>query len=330
MTVGLPEVETCNECQFDASRWSRQDAIRTIEHAADLVDFAVEGLAPNRWNLRSRPDMWSIAEYIAHIREVMQINLAGCQLAMADPGREISVPNAQPFPPEATHHDPVVLMDDLRDQGEVATRFFLGLKKDDWDNELVLDDLRWSIAWDLTHICHDLFHHLADIATIRRELGDTVGPLTGSVAQVNSSKGGVPKLPVDRGHIGYGGLDGDRQATRRHHGRPWQAICLYSGDVIDALRAEGHPIGWGSTGENLTLSGIDWSQLRAGLVIEIGEVRLRLSAPAVPCSKNKPFFAEGHFLRMDHDRHPGWSRWYASVLQPGDVAQGDEVVVSSG
>lgn len=49
MVVGLPEVETCDECQFDASRWSRQDAIRTVEHAADLVNSAVEGLAPNEW-----------------------------------------------------------------------------------------------------------------------------------------------------------------------------------------------------------------------------------------------------------------------------------------
>ena len=329
MAAALPDVETCDECGFDASRWSRQDAIRTVEHAADLVDFAVEGLSPDRWNRRSRPDMWSIAEYVDHIRHVIQINQTGCEIAIADPGREIEVGDDPPITDEPTHHDPAVLMEALRDQAQITARFFLGLHKDDWDKEFVVYQLRWSIAYDVTHICHDLMHHLMDIATIRRELGDTVGPLDGELAQVNSSNGGVPKLPVDAGHISYGGLDGDRQATRRHHGRPWQAICLYSGDVIDALRAEGHPIGWGSTGENLTLSGIDWAQLRAGLVIEIGEVRLRLSAPAVPCFKNKPFFADGHFLRMDHGLHPGWSRWYATVLTPGDVTTGDTVVVRS-
>ena len=100
--------------------------------------------------------------------------------------------------------------------------------------------------------------------------------------------------------------------------------------MIDALRVEGHPIEAGSTGENLTLAGIDWARLRAGLVLEIGELRLRLSAPAVPCSKNAAFFMDGRVERMDHDRHPGWSRWYASVLEPGDIAPGDEVVVTSG
>ncbi|MEO0492664.1 MAG: MOSC domain-containing protein [Actinomycetota bacterium] len=329
MIVGLPENETCDECGFDASRWSRQDAIRTVQHAADLVESAVEGLAPDDWNQRSRPDMWSIAEYVDHVTEIIEINRAGCELAIAEPGRDIWVPDAQPFPPEPAGHDPTAVIDALRAQADVAARFFLGLRDDDWDRRLSLDHLRWTIAWDLTHICHDLFHHLTDIATIRRELGDTIGPLAGAVAQVNASDGGVPKRSVEWGHVGFGGLDGDRQATRRHHGRPWQAICLYSADVIEALRAEGHPIESGSTGENLTLSGIDWAQLRAGLVIEIGEIRLRLSAPAVPCAKNRPFFAEGDVKRMDHDRHPGWSRWYASVLQPGDIATGDEVVISS-
>lgn len=321
--------ETCEECSFDASRWTRQDAIRTVEHAADLVDFVVEGLAPDRWNRRSRPDRWSIAEYVDHIRAVIEINRRGCELSIAQPDRELPPFDHPPIDPEPERHDPILLMEELRDQSQVAARFFLGVDKDDWDKALIVEGRRWTVGYDVTHLCHDLMHHLGDIAAIRHELGETVGPLVGEVAQVNASGGGVPKLPVDRGAIDFDGLAGDRQATRRHHGRPWQAICLYSAEVIEALRAEGHPIGWGSTGENLTIAGIDWSLLRAGLVVEIGGVTLRLSAPAVPCSKNKPFFADGHFLRMDHDRHPGWSRWYASVLEPGHVATGDTVRVHS-
>ena len=329
MSPAAMPVETCDQCVFDASRWTHQDAIRTVEHAPDLLDAATEGLAPERWHRRSRPDRWSVVEYADHVRTVMELNRGGCELAMQEPDRRLP-PIAEPsIDPEPAHLDPVMVMELLRDQAEVATRFFLARRKDEWDRALIIDDRRWTIEYALTHLCHDLFHHLTDIASIRHDLGDTVGPLTGQVAQVNASKGGVPKLPVDRGHIGFGGLDGDRQATRRHHGRPWQAVCLYSAEVIDALRAEGHPIGWGSTGENLTLAGIEWAQLRAGLVIQIGQLRLRLSAPAVPCAKNRQFFADGHFLRMDHDRHPGWSRWYASVLQPGDVAVGDAVTVQS-
>ena len=35
------------------------------------------------------------------------------------------------------------------------------------------------------------------------------------------------------------GIVGDRQGNRQHHGRPWQALCLFSIYVIDDLAACG-------------------------------------------------------------------------------------------
>jgi MOSC domain-containing protein YiiM len=174
---------------------------------------------------------------------------------------------------------------------------------------------------------HALWHGLVSIARQRRADGDVPTAQTGSVAQINRSGGGVPKVAVPSATVGRRGLEGDVQATRFHHGRPWQALCLWSADVIDALIAEGHPIGPGAAGENVTIAGLDWSQLRAGTVIDIGSVRCQLSAPAAPCSKNRKWFIGGEISRMDHDLHPGWSRWYASVLRTGTIATGDPVVV---
>jgi MOSC domain-containing protein YiiM len=48
----------------------------------------------------------------------------------------------------------------------------------------------------------------------------------------------------------------------------------------------------------------------------------------VPCKKNAQWFLGGEISLMDHDLHPGSSRWYASVLRPGTVAAGDTVTVS--
>lgn len=129
--------------------------------------------------------------------------------------------------------------------------------------------------------------------------------------------------------VGPSGIEGDRQATRRHHARPWQALCLYSTHVIDALASEGHPISPGLVGENLTLSGLDWSALRAGLVVTIGDVRMRLSSPAAPCTKTSGSFADCNHVRMAHELHPGWGRWYASVLSGGTIHPGDTVTVTS-
>jgi MOSC domain-containing protein YiiM len=147
------------------------------------------------------------------------------------------------------------------------------------------------------------------------------------VAQINTSAGGVPKLPVDAAEIGERGLLGDRQAARQHHGRPLQALCLWSSDVIDDLRAEGHPIYPGAAGENLTLTGLDWAAIRPGTRLLIGEVLAEVSAYATPCKKNAQWFEGGDFNRMSNDRHPGWSRLYAWVLEPGTVRSGDQVVV---
>lgn len=64
----------------------------------------------------------------------------------------------------------------------------------------------------------------------------------GRVHQINTSNGGVPKLAVDRAVIDESGVASDEHADKVHHGRPDQALCLYSLEVIETLRSEGHSI----------------------------------------------------------------------------------------
>jgi len=146
------------------------------------------------------------------------------------------------------------------------------------------------------------------------------------VHQINLSKGGVPKLPVDEAVIDETGVVGDVQADRVHHGRPEQALCLYSLEVIEELQREGHPIAPGAAGENLTLSGLDWPSLEPGARIFVGpEVEIEVTWHTTPCEKNARWFVAGDFTRMSHKRHPGSSRLYARVVRGGPVRTGDEV-----
>jgi MOSC domain-containing protein YiiM len=158
-------------------------------------------------------------------------------------------------------------------------------------------------------------------------LGVGASHATGTVHGVFTSAGGVPKLPVEKASVGYRGVEGDHQAARQHHGRVWQALCLWSTDVIDELRSEGHPIAPGNAGENVSVSGIDWSTLRPGVRLEVGDVLAEVSAYATPCSKNAGWFVDGDFDRMNHARQPGVSRVYASVLRDGVIRPGDPVTV---
>lgn len=147
----------------------------------------------------------------------------------------------------------------------------------------------------------------------------------GRVESINASPGGVPKAGVFEGLITENGLDGDRQGNPRIHGGPDRAISLYSLDVIRALRREGHPIAVGSAGENLTVSGLEWSAVVPGAEIEVGEVRLLVTKYASPCESIADAFLAGDSTRISQKLHPGWSRVYCRVLSGGLIRVGDPV-----
>jgi MOSC domain-containing protein YiiM len=150
------------------------------------------------------------------------------------------------------------------------------------------------------------------------------------VYQINVSDGGVPKLPVPEARVTVEGVSGDRHNSPNIHGGPNRAVCLFSLEVIEKLRAEGHPIGPGSSGENLTLAGIEWAELKPGDRLRIGKgVRLEIVSYTAPCEHNARWFLNGDYTRISQKRHPGWSRVYGRVLTEGIIRQGDLVTLES-
>jgi MOSC domain-containing protein YiiM len=150
--------------------------------------------------------------------------------------------------------------------------------------------------------------------------------MEGRIFQLNLSKGGVPKLAVREAQLGAEGLEGDRQRYRRFHGGPERALCLFALERVLELQAEGHPIFPGSAGENVTVVGLDWSQLAPGARLALGdEVRVELTSYTTPCKTIAASFRGGEFKRISQKVHPGHSRLYARVLSPGRLAVGQTV-----
>ncbi len=137
----------------------------------------------------------------------------------------------------------------------------------------------------------------------------------------------MPKTPVFEALVTVNGLDGDHQRDPRFHGGADRAVVLYSLDVIRALQLEGHAIAVGATGENLTLSGVDWTAIVPGVELEIGGARLAVTKYVTPCTKIANCFVGDRFERIAHKSHPGWSRVAARVLVEGPVRVGDPVIV---
>jgi MOSC domain-containing protein YiiM len=149
---------------------------------------------------------------------------------------------------------------------------------------------------------------------------------TPRVIQINLSNGGVPKTPVPRARVTREGLEGDHQADRKHHGGPERAVSLFSIEIIERLRAQGHPIAPGTTGENLTIEGLEWTTLNPGARLRFtGGVELEIASYANPCATIRESFADLDSKRIKQDLHPGESRLYARVIAPGEIEAGERI-----
>lgn len=150
----------------------------------------------------------------------------------------------------------------------------------------------------------------------------------GHIFQLSISPGGVPKTAVRSAAVGELGLAGDQQRDLKYHGGPGRALCLFALETILELQREGHPVYPGSTGENVTTVGIDFSALAPGSRLLLGgEVLIEITGDAPPCRTIQSSFKGRRFGRIAQKTHPGDSRLYARVLRGGRLEVGATVVV---
>lgn len=319
--------ETCPACRFDGAEYDLSDTLGTLRAVPAMWRQLVEGIEDEELGTRPEPGVWSASEYAAHsatMIETMGRLLHGT--LVVDDLHASAPPAAEPD----VSRGPADVIARLTRNVERLYRRALGIggpEAPGWARTAVVGDREIHSAWMLRHAVHEATHHLSDAGRGLHGIGAGAPTQHGVVARLSVSGGGVPKTPVDRAEVTRRGLAGDRQADRRNHGRPLQALCIWSTEVIEALRQEGHPIEPGAAGENVTIRGIDWTKIRTGVQIRIGEALAEVSAFATPCARNATWFKDRDFRRMDHDLHPGWSRAYAWVRQDGTVADGDPVVV---
>jgi MOSC domain-containing protein YiiM len=159
--------------------------------------------------------------------------------------------------------------------------------------------------------------------------------MQGTILQVNTSKGGLPKYPVSEGLAGFLGIEGDEHRNTRVHGGPDKAILLVSSEDIDELKARGYPLFYGALGENLTTGGLDFRKVRLGDKYRAGGALLEISVPRMPCF-NLDVYGEAikqeiwdkRVKERDHTT-PRWGRagFYARVLEPGPIGTGDIIAL---
>ena len=145
------------------------------------------------------------------------------------------------------------------------------------------------------------------------------------VVGLHASNGGVPKLPLDTLLVTVDGCDGDSQNDLKHHGGKDKAVCILQQEIIDELTEKGHPIGPGTTGENLLINGIQVGMLSVGTRLKIGNCELEITQDAPPCKTIKQSFNDDNFMLISHKKYPNFTRWYAKVISEGEIILGQEV-----
>jgi MOSC domain-containing protein YiiM len=164
-----------------------------------------------------------------------------------------------------------------------------------------------------------------------------MSPPRATVVQINTSRGGLPKLPIQQPEavVHRLGIEGDAVAHPQFHGGARQALLLITEEGLEELKRMGFPVYPGALGENLTIRGLDRRQMRVGQRYRVGQIVIELTKLRVPCIALN-VFGEGiksavydKLGKAGNPESPAWglSGFYASVQQGGVIREQDIITL---
>jgi MOSC domain-containing protein YiiM len=146
--------------------------------------------------------------------------------------------------------------------------------------------------------------------------------VTGTILQINISRGGIPKRPIADGNLTVGGFVGDSWNHPQLHGGPDQMVLLIASEAIELLRAKGFPVYPGALGENLTTVGLDYTAWRKGQQFTVGEAVIELTKIRKPCNTLNVY---GPAIKQEISDNWALGGFYARVIRPGLVFPGNAI-----
>ncbi|WP_437399624.1 MOSC domain-containing protein [Flagellimonas lutimaris] len=155
-------------------------------------------------------------------------------------------------------------------------------------------------------------------------ISTNLGEPTKIVWNGKATSTGIYKFPVESPlFLDLEDVQGDTVVDRKYHGGIFKACYLFSGDNYPYWKAKYPHLdwNWGMLGENLTVEGLDESQIRIGSTYKLGTALVQITQPREPCYKLGIRFGNQDILKqfIDHGR-PGT---YVRILEPGTVSIGD-------
>ncbi len=124
------------------------------------------------------------------------------------------------------------------------------------------------------------------------------------------------------------GLADDEQADRLNHGGPDMAVHLFPRDHYPALAARTRsPLldDAGALGENISLRGLTEADVAIGDRFRLGSALVEIAQGRKPCWK--PAHRLGDPTLVSYLVASGATGWYFRVIEEGDVAEGDVMML---
>lgn len=168
--IPLVVLERCEQCRFDGGEWTDSGAIEAVAALPFRWRDAVSGLSTDELYRRPVPEMWSIAEYVDHVREVLFGMRFVLDTTLAEPGTDLSEPPEPRFDPEPRIIDVEEALSGI-DREANALRHRLGeLPDSSWGSTAIVAGDEIDAHWIARHAVHDATHHLLDVDRLRGAL----------------------------------------------------------------------------------------------------------------------------------------------------------------
>jgi MOSC domain-containing protein YiiM len=142
-----------------------------------------------------------------------------------------------------------------------------------------------------------------------------------------SGMSGIYKRPLDSSvRITSLGLEGDTISDTKNHGGEDQAVYVYTTpDYVWWTQELGRELRPGAFGENLTVTGLESTDIFIGDRFHVGDVILEVTAPRIPCATLAARMDDPKFVRRFREaERPGL---YCRVIREGEVRAGDTVTL---
>lgn len=144
---------------------------------------------------------------------------------------------------------------------------------------------------------------------------------------------GIRKVAVDSLEVfvpgpNYGdgsGVAGDFVGDSKHHGGAEKAVYLYAREELDYWGEQaGTSYPNGMFGENITTTGVSWSEVLVNQRFSIGSAVLEVSSPRQPCRSFADWLGRKGWAKT-FAQH-GDCGTYARVIEAGTIMPGDSIV----